>query len=132
MPDDFGFVAGKGYPKEYTPAILAALDTAANAVGKDGEWVDGVIKAWKDGGMKEPVTAVLTNMAKVAPADSAKLAATLNPPIVRRPPNKPGTKTTEAQGDRGNRARAAKPGSWESIEKKLATDIAKAQQTGKL
>lgn len=103
MPDDFGFVAGKGYPRGvHEIAATTALKAASKVAGVP---FDDVVSTWVNEGRQRPVFDVLEALVETRKADAAKVAASQDPPVrPRADGGKGGPKRV-----RGNQGRGAMP-----------------------
>jgi hypothetical protein len=107
LPDDFGFVAGRGYPQEYERAAEVALTIAAKAVGIT---VGDVVTLWTGEGRKRPVFEVLDSMVATRQADARKAELAANPPLREQPSSTGGKRPKTGFGAAGGKVAAKRGG----------------------
>lgn len=115
VPEDYGFVPGRGYPDAYMDHAFHALKAASKVAGVD---VGEVVELWKQGGRTQGVFDVLDGIVAQRRQDAPKVALAAKPPI-RALPKNPATRAAPAKPKS-----AAAP--FASIESELTRELEKA------
>lgn len=124
LPEDFGFIPGQGYPRQYSTLAFRALQTASKAVGID---VDEVLDVWEAEGKREPADAVLARMVRQRFAETEKVQAAQKRKGRKRAKAKKGGIRVPQKNES-----ARKTLRWDDIEGELAREVQRLSESGAL